>query len=246
MILDIVAPQLPQYESFQDWLQDTSYYEMIFKGLLIGIIASAPMGPVGILCIQRTINKGRWEGFATGIGASLSDLIYAIITGIGLKFVVDIIEDPEIAIWIKAVSSILLFLFGIWTYLSKPKEGIKPVKRNKGTLFQNFITGFAVTFSNPLIILLFMTTFSMFSFIIVENFIAQTIGYLSIVFGALLWWYGLTWVINKVRKNYNTRIIWIINRTIGVAVMIGAVLYALYTVTGHAIDLSDFKLPGVD
>ena len=89
MIAEIISPQLPQYATFQDWLQDTSYFEMIVKGLIIGIIASAPMGPVGILCIQRTLNKGRWEGFATGAGASLSDIIYAIITGFGLKFIIE-------------------------------------------------------------------------------------------------------------------------------------------------------------
>ena len=212
MIADIISPQLPQYATFQDWLQDTSYIEMIVKGLLIGIIASAPMGPVGILCIQRTLNKGRWEGFATGVGASLSDIIYAIITGFGLKFVIDIIEDPVIALWLKTIGGILLFLFGIYTFMSKPKETVKAVKRNKGTLLQNFLTGFAVTVSNPLIIFLFVATFAMFTFIIVENFIAQMVGYLFIVVGALLWWYVLTWLVDKVRNNYNMRIIWIINK----------------------------------
>lgn len=241
MILDAQQiAQLPQYANFQEWLQDTSYIEMVFKGLIIGIIASAPMGPVGILIIQRTLNKGRWEGFATGVGASLSDLIYAIISGIGLKFVTDIIEDPVIAIWIKAIGGLLLFLFGIYTFFSKPKEGLKPVKRNKGTIFQNFLTGFAVTFSNPLILILFGITFSMFTFIIVENFIAQVIGYIFIVAGALLWWYGLTWLVNKIRNNYNMRIIYVINRAIGVAVMIVATLMILYTLTGHAIDLEEF------
>ena len=51
---------------------------LILKGLLIGIMASAPMGPVGILCIQRTLRKGRWYGFVTGVGASISDIIYAL------------------------------------------------------------------------------------------------------------------------------------------------------------------------
>ena len=201
MIADIISPQLPQYTTFQDWLQDTSYFEMIVKGLLIGIIASAPMGPVGILCIQRTLNKGRWEGFATGAGASLSDIIYAIITGFGLKFIIDIIEDPVVALWLKTIGGILLFLFGIFTFMSKPKETTKVVKRNKGTLLQNFLTGFAVTVSNPLIIFLFVATFAMFTFIIVENFIAQIIGYIFIVVGALLWWYVLTWLVDKVRNN---------------------------------------------
>ena len=241
MIADIISPQIPQYATFQDWLQDTSYFEMIIKGLLIGIIASAPMGPVGILCIQRTLNKGRWEGFATGVGASLSDIIYAIITGFGLKFVIDIIEDPVIALWLKTIGGILLFLFGIYTFMSKPKETTKVVKRNKGTLLQNFLTGFAVTISNPLIIFLFVATFAMFTFIIVENFIAQIIGYLFIVIGALLWWYVLTWLVDKVRNNYNMRFIFIINRSIGIGMMLGAVLMILSTVTGHAIDLSDFR-----
>ena len=49
--------------------------DFIFKGMMIGVVASAPMGPVGILCVQRTLNKGRWYGFATGIGASISDII---------------------------------------------------------------------------------------------------------------------------------------------------------------------------
>lgn len=243
MIADIISPQMPQYATFQDWLQDTSYIEMAVKGLIIGIIASAPMGPVGILCIQRTLNKGRWEGFATGVGASLSDIIYAIITGFGLKFVIDIIEDPVIALWLKTIGGILLFLFGIFTFMSKPKETTKVVKRNKGTLLQNFLTGFAVTLSNPLIIFLFIATFAMFTFIIVENFIAQIIGYLFIVVGALLWWYVLTWLVDKVRNNYNMRIIWIINKTIGIAVMLGAILMILYTITGHSIDLSEFRLP---
>ena len=63
--------------------------ELILKGIIIGIIASAPMGPVGILCIQRTLKKGRWYGFVTGIGASLSDIIYALITGLGMSFVME-------------------------------------------------------------------------------------------------------------------------------------------------------------
>ena len=229
MIADIISPQLPQYATFQDWLQDTSYIEMIVKGLLIGIIASAPMGPVGILCIQRTLNKGRWEGFATGVGASLSDIIYAIITGFGLKFVIDIIEDPVIALWLKTIGGILLFLFGIYTFMSKPKETVKAVKRNKGTLLQNFLTGFAVTVSNPLIIFLFVATFAMFTFIIVENFIAQMVGYLFIVVGALLWWYSLTWVIDIMRNKFDELGVIIINRIIGGAVMIFSVIALMGT-----------------
>ena len=57
---------------------------LVIKGLAVGILAFAPMGPVGILCIQRTIQKGRIYGLATGAGAALSDFIYALLTGLGM------------------------------------------------------------------------------------------------------------------------------------------------------------------
>ena len=69
--------------------------DFIFRGIVIGIIASAPMGPVGILCIQRTLNKGRWYGFVTGIGAACSDIVYAMFTGLGMSFVMDFVNNAQ-------------------------------------------------------------------------------------------------------------------------------------------------------
>ena len=80
----------------------------ILKGVIIGILASAPMGPVGILCVQRTINKGRWYGFVTGIGATASDLIYALITGVGMTFVMDLINDASTRFFLQITGSLML------------------------------------------------------------------------------------------------------------------------------------------
>ena len=227
-----------QQQNFQDWMKSITALEMAWKGFLIGIIASAPMGPVGILCVQRTLNKGRWQGFATGVGAALSDIIYAMITGLGLSFVVDIIEDPGIAYWIKLVGSILLLLFGVYTFRSNPVNNMRPVTHAKpGTIVQNFVTGFFVTFSNPLIIFLFIAMFGQFTFILNDNLWPMIVGFAFIVIGALCWWYGLTWLIDKVRKNYNMRIILLLNRGIGVAVMIVSVLMLIYVLTGHSFPM---------
>ena len=78
------------------WFEPVSTLDLIIKGLLIGVVASAPMGPVGVLCIQRTLNKGRWYGFRhRKSGAAFSDIIYALITGFGMSFVVDFIENKD-------------------------------------------------------------------------------------------------------------------------------------------------------
>lgn len=217
---------------FQYILDQVGPLEMALKGMIIGIVASAPMGPVGVLCVQRTLNKGRWYGFATGVGAAISDLIYAAIAGFGMSFVVDIIENPIIAYWIKVAGSILLFIFGVWTFRSNPAQQIRPVSKNKSNLVHNFITGFLVTLSNPLILFLFVAMFGQFTFV-VNNFIPQIVGYVFIVVGALLWWFGLTWLINKVRNRFDVRGIWIINRVIGVIVMVVSATVAISVLTGN-------------
>ena len=73
------------------WIESVNAIDLAVRGMVVGIVASAPMGPVGVLIVQRTLNKGRWYGFATGIGAALSDLIYAVMTGLGMSFMMDFI-----------------------------------------------------------------------------------------------------------------------------------------------------------
>src|SRR5574344_2268127 len=89
----------------------------ISKSMLIGIIASAPMGPVGVLCVQRTLNKGRWYGFVTGIGAAVSDMIYAAIAGFGMSFVMDFLSNQQTRMYLQIVGSVLLFAFGLFTWM---------------------------------------------------------------------------------------------------------------------------------
>lgn len=222
-------------------MQSVGFFEEFIKGCIIGILASAPMGPVGILTIQRTLNKGRWEGFATGIGAAISDIIYAVITGYFMFLVVDIIEDPVIALWIKVVSSILFFAFGVYTFRSKPKQNVadedSPVE-TKNQLTGFVISGFVFTVANPLIIFLFVALFGQFTFILAGNFITQIVGYIGIVIGALLWWFCLTWLIDKVRNKFSNKVVWWINRIIGIAVMIVSALMIVYTATGHSIPIA--------
>ncbi|MBQ9163262.1 MAG: LysE family transporter [Bacteroidaceae bacterium] len=206
---------------------------MIIKGMIIGVVVSAPMGPVGILCVQRTLNKDRWCGFVTGLGAALSDIIYALMTGFGMSFIMDTIESPTVAFWIKVVGSVLLFLFGLFTFKSNPIERVKPVSHNKGTLFHNFISGFLVTISNPLIIFLFIAMYGQMTFILPDSPLLQIIGYLFVIVGAVGWWFLLTWLIDKVRNKFNVRGIWLINRIIGSVVMLVSVLILLHTVRDY-------------
>lgn len=198
-----------------------NFLDIIVKGMIVGIICSAPMGPVGVLCVQRTLNKGRWYGFVTGVGAMVSDLIYALLTGFGMSFVMELIDNPQNKFFLQIFGSILLFIFGIYCFKSDPRKKVHESKKNqKGTYVHNAVTAFLVTFSNPLIIFLFLATFAQFAFVIPDHPFEMSIGYLSIAAGALLWWWGLTWLVDKVRAFFDINGIVILNRIIGTIVMV--------------------------
>lgn len=210
------------------WIQPVNTIELVIKGLIVGILASAPMGPVGVLTIQRTLNKGRWYGMVTGLGAAVSDIIYAAISLLGMSFVMDFIENPRNMFWFKVIGGILLMFFGIYTYLSNPTNNLRPANPNKGSLWHNGITGFLVTFSNPLIILLFIALMARFEFVVPEHYWEQGLGYIAIFAGALIWWFGLTYIINKVRNKFQVSTICKINRLIGSVVIIAGFLGFLW------------------
>lgn len=227
-----------------NWLEQfvgqISFVELILKGLAIGVIVSAPLGPVGVMCIRRTLNKGRWHGFMTGMGASLSDLFYAALTAFGMSFVYDFINDAHTMFVLQLVGSVLLFIFGWYTfrtnphsYRANPMEKIHTIPVTKGKLAYNFVTGFAVTISNPLIVLLFVAMFARFSFVLPElGAVERVSGYASIWVGAVMWWFFITYAVNKLRRKFDVRGIWLLNRIIGSAVMLFGVVGVVYTLMG--------------
>ena len=214
--------------------------DFIFKGLLIVIISSAPMGPVGILCIQRTLNKGRWYGFVTGIGAAISDTIYALIVGLGMSFIMKPLQNPTYQLILQISGSVLLLLFGIYCFKSNPMKKMHQSSNTKGSIFHNGLTAFLVTISNPLIIFLFMATFAQFALVQPDRPFEMIVGFACIPAGALLWWYGLTWLVDKIRGKFDVNGVLIINKVIGSVV----ILFSIIVLLGTIFNL--YHLPTVD
>lgn len=195
-------------------------------GFAIGILISAPMGPIGMLCIQRTLNKGRWPAFYTGIGAALSDIIYCLLTGLGISFVTDFIESNQIIL--QVLGGLVLIAFGVHLFRKNPSRILKPASETDNNFWSNFVTGFLLTFSNPLILFFIIGLFARFNFIQQEYLTYHYIaGYLSIFIGALTWWYIVTLFVNSVRNHFNVRSMWIINRIIG-SVLIGMAILGFF------------------
>ena len=166
-------------------------------------------------------------------GASLSDIAYALLTGYGMSFVFDYVNKISL---FAVVRKYHVLAFGIYTFRSNPVSSIRPVSTNKGSYFHNFITAFAVTLSNPLIIFLFIGLFARFAFVSEGVLVFEAVtGYLAIALGALAWWFGITFFVNKVRTQFNLRGIWILNRIIGGIVIVVSVFGLVFTLMGESL-----------
>ena len=166
-----------------------------WRGLAVGLFVSAPMGPVGILCIQRTLDKGRRTGLFTGIGAAASDVIYCLLTGFGLAFIEDFLESNHDVI--QLVGSAVLIAFAVYLFRKNPTATIRKPDTESGSPAKDMLGGFLFTFSNPLILFLIIGLFARFNFLAPNHkFYHYIVGYLAIVAGAIGWWYLVTYLVN--------------------------------------------------
>ncbi len=205
--------------------------EIIAKGFLIGLLVSSPMGPINMLTIQRTLDRGRWHGFVTGLGAMMSDLTYAIVTLVGLSFVSDFIAEQEQVIQLLAGG--ILFFFGLGVFRSNPLKGWQPDELPRETRYlRDFASSFLLTFSNAAIILVFVGLYARFSYNPLGEgggfFLAGTTAFIA---AALGWWFFLTTLVSRLRRRFNRKGLILLNRVIGFLLMLigmGGVLLALF------------------
>lgn len=207
---------------------------IIIRGFAVGLLISAPMGPIGVLCIKRTLDRGRWAGFYTGVGAALSDLIYCLLTGLGMSFVTDFIETNRSVLQI--LGSGVLLAYAVFLIRNSKKTRVtepansanmdavitghsKMVDHNKN--LQDFVTGFFLTFSNPLIIFLIIGLFARFNFLLPEfEYYHYIFGYAFIIFGALSWWLVITRFVDRVRLHFSLATMRTLNIIIGLAILL--------------------------
>ena len=202
----------------------------IFRGMLIGLMVSVPLGPMGVLIIQKTLQKGALAGFISGLGAAFADLFYATVAVFGLGFVVNLIQSHELLLQI--LGGIVLIIIGLIIYFRNPLKQIRMRKRvSKKGLLGDFATLFFLTVSNPVTIVVFMAVFAGASvFGDAPSFKIELFVLAGILLGGSLWWYTLSTLINIFRKKFRLRVLITINRISGILITIlgGLVILAAF------------------
>lgn len=195
---------------------------MLIKGLFIGAVVSAPVGPVGLLCVQRTLCGGKRQGIATACGAAFSDLLYALIAMFSMSIVVDFIEAHQSIL--QVIGTIVVFLFGLHTFRSDPRQNLKrhDVSENTSSIWNTFSTSFFLTVTNPLVIFLFIFLFAKFHFIGDNiSFGSSLLGVGCIMVGAAFWWTLIIYAVDFCRTRFfNIRKLYIVNKVVGLTLML--------------------------
>ncbi|WP_297114831.1 LysE family translocator [uncultured Porphyromonas sp.] len=210
----------------------TEYILQLVGGIIIGLCISAPMGPAGILCLRRALEQGRRAGIITGVGATLGDLVYAIMTYLFTGILLDYIDRNMVPL--RIVASLLFFGFATYLYFSTPRLEVSQrvaAKINQRNL-SHLGSGFLLTIPNLLIVPVYVVLFSQFNFVYPFGeppYGMFALGLISIALGALIWWLFITYIATRLRDLVSQRNLRIFNRIFALVFAVIAVVSLFYT-----------------
>ena len=198
----------------------------ILKGFLIGISIAAPVGPIGVLCIRRTLAEGRLVGLVTGLGAATADAVYGAIAAFGLAILIGFLIEQQI--WLRLIGGLFLCYLGVKTFISIPAE--KAAEVSGGGLMRAYLSTFFLTLTNPLTILSFAAIFAGLITPTGRSDLFTGISLVAGVFiGSATWWLLLSWLVSLFRTRFDRKAMIWVNRLSGIVIFAFGVA-ALFTI----------------
>ena len=192
---------------------------VFLKGLIIGFAMAVPIGPVGVLCLRKTLAEGHSRGMIVGLGAATADSLYGSIAAFGLTFLSDVIVSEQF--WLRLVGGGILLFLGIRTWRAKRKDPILPFG-NKG-LLGSYVSAFLLALTNPVTILAFLAVFAAFGLGHRLIILTACILVLGVFTGSSLWFLTLGYIATLFRKNLDSGGLRWVNRVAAVLLMLSGV-----------------------
>ncbi len=203
-------------------------FSFLLRGLLIGFSIAAPVGPIGVLCIRRTLAEGRASGLFSGLGAATADAIYGCIAGFGLTFISTFLI--RLQVWFRLIGGSFLCYLGARTLLAKLTKHAAFAKGDGPV--NSYVSTFLLTITNPMTILSFVAIFAGLG--IGDsggNYVYAATLVLGVFIGSALWWFILSHGIGAFRTKFNAYKLRWVNRISGI-IIIGFGVIALLNLRG--------------
>ncbi len=193
--------------------------ESIVKGFIVGIGASIPLGPLGVMCVQKTLSKGRISGMVTGLGASITDTIFATFAIVSLALIQEFVNNNETSVLFYG--GLAVIAIGLKIFLTNP---VKQIRRSKGgkKLLEDFISAIIMTITNPGAVFLILGLFAFVGLNVDSSSSGDVIfaALLGVFLGANAWWIILSTSINIFRNKFRLKQLLMINRVAGIVIMV--------------------------
>ena len=195
----------------------------LIKAILIGIIASAPVGPVSLLVMQKTFCHGRMAGFSAGVGSAVVDTLYAVASLFALMFIDDFMNRNRA--WILIGGGILVAIIGYTMLRRRPIEQMKVADTTSSKAIQYALQAGGCALANPGALAYMFALVALFKLDISEAVSPMWLIVLFVFIGALVWWLSFAFVADKLREQFKISTLNRVNRIAGVAVTVfGAAL----------------------
>lgn len=196
----------------------------MLKGLAIGLSIAAPVGPIGVLCIRRSLAEGRQVGLATGLGAATADAIYGCVAAFGLTAISSALVGHRS--WLGFLGGLFLCYLGVRTFLSSPAPRVAEVQ-GRGLLWA-YLSTLLLTFTNPMTILSFVAIFAGFGLGSSPNYQAAAVLVTGVFIGSALWWLLLSSGVGLFQSRVGSSWMQVINRLSG-CIILAFGIYSLST-----------------
>ena len=198
----------------------------LIKGLILGFSIAAPVGPIGVLCIRRTLSSGMLNGFLSGLGAATADAIYGCIAAFGVTAVSNLLLDHHL--YLRLAGGVFLLYLGFTTFRTVPAEASS--RTDGGGLLRAYVSVFFLTLTNPMTIMSFAGIFAGLGIGATEgNYTLAGLLVLGVFTGSLLWWLTLSGSVSLLRAKFDRRCLVWVNRLSG-AIICGFGVLSLLSV----------------
>ncbi len=196
-----------------------------FKGLAIGFLIAAPVGPIGVLCIRRTLADGRTIGFLSGLGAATADMSYGAVAAFGLTAIQQALVSQQF--WLRVVGGLFLVYLGLRTFLARPSDKAALTTAPRSAL-SAYLSTLGLTLTNPATIISFTVIFAGLRLAETNgDFLSAAFLVLGVFAGSSLWWLTLSGIVGFFRERFTPRWMLWVNRLAG-TVILGFGVAALY------------------
>ena len=196
--------------------------QLFVKGLILGFAIAAPVGPIGVLCIRRSLAEGQRAGLAVGLGAASADAIYGCIAGFGLAAVSRFLVEQSF--WLGLLGGFFLCYLGVKTFFSKPAQN--PAAEPGTSLLTAYLSTFFLTITNPMTILSFVAVFAGLGLVTSSDYSTAAAVVGGVFFGSAVWWLLLSTGAALLRRRVTPRLMQLVNHASGMIIFVLG-LYAL-------------------